>query len=147
MTQALLRGRLTEKARIRFLRRIGPDAPGVLALSRADVDASRGGGRDPGWDASFLELLDSLFRLCFERGAVTSGVRPLVSGTDLMEVLRLQPGPRVGQLLRRLEEARIQGTIGDRAGALRLAAAIVRGTHAEDVNPRAVEPDSGTDKG
>ena len=121
MTQALRMGKLSERAKIRFLRRVGPDVMGVLILSLADVDASGGSGTEAGWMRSYHELMDSLFSLCVERDAVSPDVRPLLSGRELMAELGIPPGPRVGRILRLLGEARIQGTIHDRQGALTLA--------------------------
>jgi poly(A) polymerase len=144
MTQAFRKGKLTEKARIRFLRRVGPDAIGVLLLSLADVGASRGSWTEPGWKKSYMELVDSLFTLCIERDAVSRNVRPLLSGKDLMAALDLEPGPRVGQLLRLLEEARIEGKIRDRDGALELAASIEKKLSSE-ITSRKRTPDKKRD--
>jgi putative nucleotidyltransferase with HDIG domain len=121
MTHAYRLGKLSTKARIRFLRRVGPDVIGMLLLSLADVAASRGTGSEAGWERSFRELMDSLFSLCVERGAASPEVRPLLTGRELMEALDISPGPRVGRLLRLLGEARIQGKIHDRDDALALA--------------------------
>ena len=42
---------------------------------------------------------------------------PLLSGHDLIDGLRINPGPQVGALLRALKEAQVQGTVGDHAQA------------------------------
>jgi poly(A) polymerase len=124
MTSAYRKGHLTEKAMIRFLRRVGPDALGVLVLSLADVGASGGSGSEQDWKRSYFEVVDSLFSLCVERGATSREPGPLLSGRDLMDALNIDPGPRVGRLLRLLDDARIQGRIRDREGALDLARAL-----------------------
>jgi poly(A) polymerase len=45
----------------------------------------------------------------------------LVTGNDLIQALRLQPGPIVGQLLEAIREAQFVGTIQTRDDALALA--------------------------
>jgi len=43
---------------------------------------------------------------------------PLLTGHDIMETLSVNPGPRVGELLRLVEEARADGIISSREQAL-----------------------------
>jgi tRNA nucleotidyltransferase (CCA-adding enzyme) len=47
---------------------------------------------------------------------------PLVSGQDVMALLKLPPGPRIGQLLAELQLARAEGKVTNRQEALQLAA-------------------------
>ncbi len=121
MAQALRKGELSERARIRFLRRLGPDAMGVILLSLADVGATRGNGLESGWNRSFMEVIDSLLTLYVERGAASPDVRPPVTGGELIENLGIPAGPRVGRLLRLLAEAYIEGKIRGREETLALA--------------------------
>jgi len=44
----------------------------------------------------------------------------LLSGTDIMKALKLPPGPKIGELLRALEEAQLEGHITSRRQALDL---------------------------
>lgn len=58
-------------------------------------------------------------------------VEPLLRGSDLL-ALGLRPGPRVGELLRRLEDARLEGEVGTREEALALAGRWLVGLEATD---------------
>ncbi len=128
MMRAMEGGRLTEKAKIRFLRRLGTDAPGMLLLTLADFSATGGPSSTEDRNEAFQRLLDSLFELYFRRDAASIAGKRLVTGKDLIDALGIPPGPAVGRLLRLLEEARVEGKITDRAGAIRLARSLIEET-------------------
>jgi poly(A) polymerase len=127
MLRAVERDHLTEKAKIRFIRRLGENAPAVVLVSLADFAATKGPAAASRSEALFHRLLDSLLGLYFQRDAASVGGRQLVTGKDLIEALGISPGPTVGRLLRLLEEARVEGRIGNRAEALRLARSLLKG--------------------
>ena len=126
LLNAMEKGQLSQRAKIRFLRRLGTDTVGVLLLSIADMQATAGNELPGCRGNAYRELVDSLFRLYFERDAASLQTRPLLTGNDLMEALQLTPGPLIGRLLERVEEARIQGQIRDRTEALDLAGSFWR---------------------
>ncbi len=121
MMRSMETGHLTERAKIRFLQRLGGDAPGMLLLSVSDFLATGGPCATGNRRRGFLELMDSLLELTFRRDAASMAGKSLVTGRDLMEALEIPPGPTVGRLLRLLEEARVEGRIGNRSEAIRLA--------------------------
>jgi tRNA nucleotidyltransferase/poly(A) polymerase len=128
MMRAMESDHLTERAKIRFLRRLGNDAPGMLLVSLADFLATGGPSATGDRQETFFLLLDSLLELYFRRDAASIGGRNLVTGEDLMVTLGIPPGPEVGRLLRLLEEARVEGTVKNRDEALCLAGSLkVRG--------------------
>jgi len=54
---------------------------------------------------------------------------PLINGRDVL-ALGLIPGPRVGEILRRVENARLDGEIQTRDEALAMASALARSVDA-----------------
>lgn len=74
-----------------------------------------------------LPLLNAFFR----RHQQIVAPPPLVTGHDLMQHLKLLPGPLVGELLAQLLEEQAEGTIHTRDEALRLAKKLLRQTDAE----------------
>jgi len=110
------KGNDTERAQIRFLRKLGPDAAGVLLLSWADLRA-RGVESGENRDAS-RALFDSLFRLLAEMQQDGEPSGPLIAGRDLIAGCGLPAGPLIGRLLRRVEEERLQGRVKNREEAL-----------------------------
>lgn len=76
-------------------------------------------------DASAVERLDSSFRRA-EADAATyperRGGTPVISGTRIMQLTGLDPGPRVGEIRRRVSEWALDNRVDDPA---RIAAAVV----------------------
>jgi len=125
LTAAAQRGRLPDRAKLRFLRKLGAEETGVLLLSLADLEASGGGESPQARRASLCAVIDSLFGLLAEMKRLAAPSGRLVSGHDLMDSLGLGPGPLIGRLLRRIEEERIQGKVRDREDALNLARSLL----------------------
>jgi tRNA nucleotidyltransferase/poly(A) polymerase len=89
-------------ARLRLHRRARPAGPEAVLLAAA-VD---------GWaDAHSVLLEDALERHLRPEP-------PLLSGADVMRILRIKPGPVVGRVLEALEEARADGAVGTAAEAV-----------------------------
>ena len=51
---------------------------------------------------------------------------PLISGRDLMERFSLEEGPIIGELLDRVEEARLEGRLRNREEALEYVAGLLK---------------------
>jgi tRNA nucleotidyltransferase/poly(A) polymerase len=121
MRKAMEKDHLTERAKIRLLRRLGRDAPGILVLSLADFLATAIPSTTSDKERSFHRLVDSLLELYFKRDAASVSSKHLATGKDLIDALGIPSGPMVGRLLRLLEEARVEGKITNRSEALLLA--------------------------
>ncbi len=126
LQQAMEKGNLTEKAKIRFIRRLGQDTLAMLLISWADNQATSGKLSTLEKSRNFYKILDSLFNLYWNKDAASLQTQPLVSGREIMEELELPSGPLIGRLLRLIEEARIQDRVGNRAEALCLAEALIK---------------------
>jgi poly(A) polymerase len=100
-----------QKMRVGTLKRLiaHPYFPDLLAMHRADRLASS------------ADLDNHDFCVAALKGFTAEELRPrpLLSGHDLMG-LGIPAGPRIGALLRELEEAQLEGTVGTREEALAL---------------------------
>jgi putative nucleotidyltransferase with HDIG domain len=96
----------TDAAVRRFVARVGLDSLDALCTLRLADSKARGIG-----DAESADLSELRARIEVERERrVAFRVRDLaVSGLDLMTTLGLEPGPKVGQLLRELVEFVLEG--------------------------------------
>lgn len=112
---------LTRRAVFKFFRDLGDDGPACLLLWWTDRMATRG-------PSSRLDQLDQqrarleeLLRAYFFKPE--EAIRPpkLIDGRQLMDALRLEPGPRVGELLRAIEEAQAEGKLRNPDEALTFA--------------------------
>lgn len=109
----------------RYLRATEPHSADVTVFTVADRLATRGRNAEGAIDAH-LELARELLGPALARRAAGRPV-PLVRGDDLVRELGLAPGPRLGELLVRLEEDRFAGDIATREDALRRARELARG--------------------
>ena len=89
--------------------------PELLELHRADCAASHG-------DLTACARIEALVEQLAGAPPVPP---PLINGRDVL-ALGLIPGPRVGEILRRVENARLDGEIQTRDEALALASALAR---------------------
>lgn len=102
--------RLPPKALGRFLRQSGSRTPLLLLHALAD---HLGKGVAPDGMAAFIKLLMTAY---FER--MHPPQMPLLNGNELMEAFGLPPSPLIGELLRRVEQASLAGTIRNRKEAM-----------------------------
>jgi hypothetical protein len=99
----------------RLVRDAGEDLSLLLAHAEADVRGS-GGPPDRARRARLRRTL-VLLRAHGARAADLAAM-PLLRGEDVMQVLRIGPGPEVGRALAELAELREAGTLRSRDEAL-----------------------------
>ncbi|MEW5766929.1 MAG: HD domain-containing protein [bacterium] len=117
--------KISARAVHRFFRDLGEDGLGTLILSLADRYAARG----PKACSSSVILrqywvINHLLKRFFEEKEIITPPR-MVGGRDLIEVFGLSPGPLIGQLLREIEEAYIEGQVKTREEGLALVERLI----------------------
>jgi hypothetical protein len=108
----------------RYFRAAGEAGLLAVLLHLADFLAGQPGLLD--WRER-LQVARAFLEAWFERHDQLVEPRPLLRGDELIAELGLQPGPAVGETLRRLAEAQVQGLIATRAQALEQARAVQAG--------------------
>jgi poly(A) polymerase len=112
-----------ERQARRFVHRRRALLPDLLKLMIADREAARGPLSSEANRRAYRTALSRIVAILAEQPAP----EPLLSGREVMELLGLAEGPRVGEALRFLSEARAVGDVADReqatAALLRLARA------------------------
>jgi poly(A) polymerase len=102
--------------------RLGEELVDVVLLSVADRRATRGPLSTPqeleGYISACNLLLDEYFR--------EQDVAPLIGGRDLIEELSLVEGPAIGEILKEVRIAQLEGAIKSREDALRFAGDLIR---------------------
>ncbi len=108
---------LTERRLFKYYTETGRDGVGFAVLSLADRLAAQGPNITADelekFRAGIIELINSFYGQSRRREA-----RPLLSGDDLIHVLRLEPSPLFKHLLAALKEAQFLGEVTDRTTAL-----------------------------
>ncbi len=103
----------------RYLRTVDPVEVEVTLFTCADRLATRGRNAEPAI-AAHLEVARELMGPALdwrEQGPP----RPPLPGDELAREVGIEPGPELGELIRRLEEATYAGEVADREGAVQLA--------------------------
>jgi poly(A) polymerase len=108
----------SRRAVYRFFKESGAAGVDVCLHALADHLATHDGpGEGPGW-VRLLRLTSSLLDHYFNQKETAVSPPPLLSGHDIIETLQMKPGPKIGRLLRLLEEAQATGQVSSREEAL-----------------------------
>ena len=92
--------KLSDKALRRFARKCGSEEllENALTLIRADFEAH------PGNDPKEMEALRLRFFILNAKGEQPTARQKVVSGQDIMEILQIPEGPKIGRALQRAQE-------------------------------------------
>jgi len=111
---------LSKRAVFRFLRDCQDEAVSVLLLSLADQRATRGKLKRAPERLRQEKLVRGLIREFF-RIAKEEKPNRFLTGNDIMNELKIQPGPIVGKILNEINEAQAEGLISTKPQALKRA--------------------------
>jgi poly(A) polymerase len=114
---------LSRRATWRYLAATEPYEVDVTVFTVADRLATRGRNAEPAI-AAHLELAREMVGHALARRSA-GGQDPLLRGDELAAELGIAPGPRLGELLAALEEARFAGEVATREDALTLARSLL----------------------
>jgi len=110
-------GEISRRARFRFFRDLGDEAPDVLLLALADAAALTGVSPLAVWEGSGGEVIRALMAGA-EVEPAAAAAPPVLRGEDVMQAFGLSPGPEVGRLLTRAREAQALGLVATREEAI-----------------------------
>ncbi len=117
-TQMSQEGLPTRRAIYRYFRDTGDAGIDILYLALADHLATRARTLDPGQWQQHTAMTAYVLENRFEE---TPAAPPrLIDGHDIMQAFGLEPGPKIGELLEAVREARAAGEIAERQQALEL---------------------------
>lgn len=109
---------VTRRALYRFFRDSGAAGVDVLLLALADHLAARGPNLLPEHYRQQLQLTHWMLENYFHKPQEVIAPPPLVNGRDVMKLLGLPPGTRVGELLEAVREAQAEGEVRTRDEAV-----------------------------
>jgi poly(A) polymerase len=111
----------TKRAIYRYFRDLGDVAIDTLYLAMADYLAAKGPQLSPDDWGNHARMMTYILQTGAEQAKPGKPER-LVTGHDLMQRFNLSPGPEIGLLLDKINEARAAGEISTQEEALALAA-------------------------
>ncbi|WP_415785513.1 CCA tRNA nucleotidyltransferase [Deinococcus saxicola] len=103
-----------EKEARRFVHRRRDLLPDLLWVMLADREAARGPSSSKASRHAYAAAMGRVLEALEDRPAPP---RPLLTGADVMALLDIPPGPRVGEIMRALNEAVALGEVADGAEA------------------------------
>jgi tRNA nucleotidyltransferase/poly(A) polymerase len=113
---------LTDRLIYRYFHEAGKAGIDGLLLALAEYLADHRPTPDPQKWGKLLETIAApLLEAYFERYQQVIDPPPLLSGNDLQQELSLEPGPRLGQIVRQLREEQAAGEVRSQAEALEFA--------------------------
>ncbi|MBI4303914.1 MAG: CCA tRNA nucleotidyltransferase [Chloroflexi bacterium] len=121
----------TQRAVYRYFRDTGDAGIDILFLSLADHLATRG----PDLDLSHWQQHTSIVEYVLaQQSQEQSIVRlpKLIDGHDIINIFRIDPGPRVGEVLEAVREAQASGELKTRGQALDFARRMLTSSHSLD---------------
>jgi poly(A) polymerase len=124
-TQMSQEGLPTRRAIYRYFRDTGDAGIDILFLSLADHLATRARTLDPEQWRQHTAMTAYVLENPSEE---TPAAPPrLIDGNDIMQAFGLSPGPKIGELLEAVREARAAGEITERRQALKLVGELLHG--------------------
>ena len=115
---ALVQNDDTQKAFIRFVRKIGEDAPDLIELSRADRLSARGRDVSDEMVNNALSHLENLLNFYNKVSNEVKSPKSLLNGREIMELLNLKPSPKIGGIIDSLIEEQMAGNIKTKEDAI-----------------------------
>ena len=116
----------TRRSVLHFFRKYGEDYRALFLLFAADTRATAGPKMTPGRLRLIREAVAEMLRLYEEDLRPRLQAPPLLTGRDLIDRFGLEAGPLIGEILRKVEDARLEGLVLDRDSALEVAAALLK---------------------
>lgn len=107
----------SDAAMRRFFRKTGGEGPALLLHALADQRSDRGPLKKEEDLNRFAGMVKDLLRQYWQDESLRE-YRPVLTGQDLVRELDMPPGPRIGRMLRRLEEEHLARGQMTRAEAL-----------------------------
>lgn len=120
----------SRRAIYRLFRDAGEAGVELVLLGLADLRGTRGTAlTQETWTAA-LNVARLLLENYWEKPEESVSPPRLVDGHELMRVLEMEPGPRLGQLLEAIREAQATGKVSSREQALEYARSWIAGSQA-----------------
>jgi hypothetical protein len=110
-------GELPPLSVYRYFRSYGPGGVEGIFLGLADLLGEIGSPKDDRW-LSALDTARTLLEGWWDKRDQLVDPPPLLNGHDLQAEFKIEPGPRVGQLLEELREAQVSDGVDSREKAL-----------------------------
>ena len=111
--------KITNRARYRFFTDLNYAALDTLVLAIADILSTKKYTHASKAQIPIFNLIADLMDYYFSEYS-RENIKPLIDGHEIMEILHLEPGKGVGEILCLLEDAEREGAVSNRDEAIKL---------------------------
>lgn len=108
----------SEKAIIRFIRKIEYDTPDLIELARADRLSARGEAVSDDMIKANLANLDLLLDYYEKISPRLKALPKLINGVEIMQILNISPSKQLGDIIDEIKELQIEGKITSKEDAI-----------------------------
>lgn len=112
---------LTPKAIYRFFKNCGEEGVDLVLLSLADTRATFEHTLKQETWRNALDVSAELLEAWFEKKEQLVSPAAIINGNDLMTILTISPGPIIGEILEKIRENQVSGTLSTKDEALAFA--------------------------
>ncbi len=109
---------VSNKALARFVRKIYPDVEDLIELARADRLSARGLAVSDKMVEDNLKNLEKLLEYYNSVKDKMETLPKLLDGREIMEILNIKAGPKLGDIIEALKEAQIEGIVKSKDDAV-----------------------------
>lgn len=108
----------SDKALIRFVRKLDPYVPEVIDLARADRLSAQGPAISKEKVEENLKNLDTLLKFYEQIKPKLVNLPKLLDGNEIMQLLNIGPQKRLGEIIVQLNEAQLEGLVNNKEQAI-----------------------------
>ena len=109
---------VTDRAKIRFVKKIGEDTIDLIELSRADRLSARGEAVSDEMVENNLSNLDKLLNFYYEIQPKLKTLPKLIDGHKIMELLDIKPSKKLKEIIDEINERQLEGLINTKEDAV-----------------------------
>ena len=110
---------VNEKAMMRYLRKLGDNVIDNIILAKADRLSARGEAISDEDIEHNLHALDRLMEFYFNSLEELKPLEKLLSGEEIMQILNINAGPKLGKIIKRIQEEQLDGNIQTKEQAVK----------------------------
>lgn len=108
----------TEKSIIRFIRKINEDTIDLIELARADRLSAQGEAITKDIVEKNLQNLEILKEKYIQISPKLKEMPKLIDGNKIMEILKIQPSPKLKEIIEEIKELQLEGKINNKDEAI-----------------------------
>ena len=110
---------LSEKVMMRYIRKMEDNVIDNIILARADRLSARGVDVTDTMIKNNIEGLEKLLNFYLAKRETLTPLPKLLDGKEIMELKNIKPSPLLGEIIRNLQEAQVNGDVMTRSDAIK----------------------------